>query len=158
MSKRSNSRKDRFIRERNLLGNIIKQSESFIKFNYKYFTSGDGYGQSFEEWQKEEILAELNNKLVSISGKTKIELMQDATLEIYTNGYPLDSFFKKPKALEQLDLQWARVRLTGRRRLIGFFLKKIEFDDEEERKDTDTNVFYVVFLDKDHQFAPYKKK
>ena len=159
MSKRTNARKEQFLKERTEYGNIIKQSENYIRFNYKYFTFGDGFGQTFEEWQTEGILADLNNKLVGVSGKTKIELMQDGTLELFINGYPLDSMFTRPKVLSSLDLKWARIRVTGKRRLIGFFLPTNVYEDEKgEVRETDTNVFYVVFLDKDHQFAPSKKR
>ena len=146
MSKHNNRRKKRFIKERNEYGNIIKDSDNYIKFNFKYFTSGDGYGQSFEEWQKDEILADLNEKLTEVSGKTKVELMQDGTLEIFTNGYPPDSFFERPRALKPLNLRWSRIRLTGRRRLIGFFLpdnSNYETDDKQE-KTADSNAEQII--------------
>ena len=115
-------------------------------FNFKFFRSGEKYGEKFEEWEQEAILADLNNKLKNFSGKTKEVLLMDGTLEIYKH-YPLGSRFEQPKALKSLSINWARLRITGRRRLIGFFMQ--EYMSEKFR-----NIFYIVFLDKEHKFAP----
>lgn len=122
-----------------------------IVFNFKYFIYGNDVGESFEEWEGEGILADLNNKLKNFSGKTKAELLRDGTLEIY-GAYPKDSKFIKPKTLVFAGIQWARFRITGRRRLIGFFLedKVLKSTSSENFR----NVFFIVFLDKDHMFAP----
>lgn len=86
----------------------------------------------------------MNNKLKIFSGKTVRELQKDKTLEIYTE-YPKGSLFICPPALQGTGITWSRLRLTGRRRLIGFF-----FEEAEQPITT----FYVVFLDKNHEFAP----
>ena len=147
MSKRTNARKEQFLKERTEYGNIIKQSENYIRFNYKYFTFGDGFGQTFEEWQTEGILADLNNKLKDFSGMDKAELILKSVLEIFS-AYPTDSEFDEPEDLKDYDIKWARLRLTGKRRLIGFFFNDVKF----------ANVFYIVFLDEKHRFSPSHKK
>ena len=58
----------------------------------------------------------------------------------------------KPKGLSVSELEWSRLRITGRRRLAGFFLKG-EHVDKNSR-----NIFYVVFLDKNHEFAPSSRE
>lgn len=146
---KTNNRKAEFIKSRTDLGDFYQECNNWIKFNYKFYIYGEGQGESFEEWQKEEILADLSNKLKEFCAKSKTELIKDELLEIYRNGYPSDSLFEKPKALKDLDVLWARLRITGKRRVIGFF------DESDEKV---SNVFYVVFLDKEHRFAPSRKK
>lgn len=139
------------------LNRIIRQSQALdkskehITFNFEYFTYSEKGGQSFEEWQADKILADLNNKLKDFSGSTCQELMNDNRLELF-DSYPQDSRFEKPKCFIGKPMaKWARLRLTGRQRLIGVFLN--DMDNEEKR-----NVFYVVFLDKNHDFALWHKK
>ncbi|MBP5469107.1 MAG: hypothetical protein J6Z11_07675, partial [Candidatus Riflebacteria bacterium] len=98
----------------------------------------------------EKILADLNNKLKHFSGKTCKELLLDRTLEYYPH-FPDDSNFIIPQNLVGTAIKWARFRITGIRRLIGVFLNN-------QKDEKNKNVFYIVFLDKDHRFAPYKKK
>ena len=125
--------------------NILKQSAQNIVFSFKFFCFGKKGGQSFEEWEREKILADLNNKLKNFSGKTIEELRSDGTLEIY-DSYPKGSKFACPSALAITNAVWCRLRLTGRRRLIGFL------SPDEPKK-----TFYIVFLDKNHEFAPASK-
>ena len=155
MSSKKNAVKAEYLRqleERNvfLLGNAEK-----IVFNFRYFISGKGFGQSFEEWQAEGILAEYNEKLKEYSRKTIRELKQDGILEIYEE-YPLDSGFKRPEALKNAGIKWGRLRLTGRRRVIGCMCKAESTEDKA--LGGNTRIFYVVFLDKEHEFAPSRKK
>ena len=126
----------------------IEKEKELIKFNFSYYRYGEEQGESFEQWQIDCILADLNNKLKFCSEKTKVELINDNTLEIFSN-YPTDSKFEYPKDIIGKNMSWARIRLTGKRRLIGFFRTNCDIEQ---------NVFFVVFLDKDHQFAPSKKK
>lgn len=149
MSKHSNSRKDSFLQGKKQLDSFYTEQSKWIRFNFKFYSFGEKQGESFEEWQREEILADLNNKLKDYCSKSKVELINDSILELY-NKYPSDSEFDLPKALEGIDVQWARMSITGRRRLIGFFSKN--------DMDVDSNIFYIVFLDKEHRFAPSKKK
>lgn len=137
---------------------FVKRLSNNITFNLKYFQSGDGVGQSFKDWEQDQILADLNEKLKVFSEKKKLELIQERTLEIFRN-YPKDSLFTRPKALQNVDIKWARLRLAGARRVIGFFISEevinaSESDESKALKD----IFYIVFLDKNHEFAPYAKK
>ena len=147
MSQRTNKKKAEYLQYLSDKVDILKASEKNIVFNFKFFCFGKSGGQSFEEWEREKILSDLNNKLKNFSGKTIEELRADGTLEFY-EAYPRGSNFVCPTTLTGAEITWSRLRLTGRRRLIGFFSK-------QERKQKKT--FYVVFLDKDHEFAPSSK-
>ena len=148
MRARHNPKKQAYLQDITERNSFIETLSSRIAFNFKFFQFGDKGGQSFEEWEREEILADLNNKLKDYSSKTVLELQQDRTLEIYPE-YPRGSKFEQPEILRSMNIVWCRLRITGRRRLIGFFHKA---STEGNR-----NVFYIVFLDKNHDFAPSSK-
>ena len=152
MSSKRNPTKEKYLQGLVELNQFAQSLADKITFNFKFFQFGDNGGQSFEDWQREEILADLNNKLKDFSGKTILELQQDRTLEIYTE-YPKGSKFSIPAMLASAKIKWARLRITGRRRVIGFFL----ILDKAVIAGADKNTFYVVFLDKKHEFAPSKK-
>ena len=145
MSRKPNKTKAEYIDSLRDKVDILNASAKNIVFNFKFFVASKSSGQSFEDWQRDEILADLNNKLKIFSGKTVRELQQDGTLEVY-GGYPSDSRFTCPPSLTGIDVEWCRLRITGRRRLIGFF------STAEGQK-----TFYMVFLDKNHEFAPSSK-
>ena len=146
---RNNSKKTAFIANIGKQFDLIDKTKEHISFSFEFFTYSEKGGESFEDWQKEEILADLNNKLKHFSEKTCNELFLDKTLEYYSQ-FPKDSNFTIPQNLVGTAIKWARFRITGARRLIGVFLNN---QDENSK-----NVFYIVFLDKNHRFAPYKKK
>lgn len=147
MSK-TNNRKLRYIQSISDMNDFVEKNNKLLRFNLKYYRPVDNNGDSFEGWQKDQILDDLNNKLKDFSRKTKEELLRDGTLELY-GGYPDNSQFEKPKDIDGEYVVWSRLRITGRRRLIGFFMKNNSNTED---------VFYVVFLDKEHVFAPSKKR
>ena len=150
MSRRINMKKKERLCELETNFNLFETRTSHISFNYQFLSSGSDYGQSFEEWDRERIILDLNEKLKSFSGKSKTELMSDGVLCIY-GEYPSNSGFKYPASLpkEKGKIHWARLTITGKRRVIGFFSPGAE---------RESDVFYVVFLDKDHKFYPSEKK
>ena len=147
MSPKLNKTKAGYIESLSDKAALLKDSAKNIVFNFKFFYCSKSSGQSFEEWEKDKILADLNNKLKTFSGKTVDELKADGTLEIYSS-YPKGSRFSCPAVLSGTNAVWCRLRLTGRRRLIGF----LSPDEQKQRR-----TFYVVFLDKNHEFAPSAK-
>ena len=147
MSQKLNKTKARYIESLSDKATLLKDCTKNIVFNFKFFYSSKSSGQTFEEWEKDKILADLNNKLKNFSSKTVDELKADGTLEIY-GSYPKGSRFACPAVLSGTEAVWCRLRLTGRRRLIGFFSP----DEVKQGK-----TFYVVFLDKNHDFAPSSK-
>lgn len=122
---------------------LVAEKEKLIAFNFKYYCFGDDEGQTFQNWQEDNILIDYNEKLVSISNNRIEKLKKDGILEIF-NSYPTDSKFKCPKSLEGANISWARLKITGKRRIIGFIVSV----------DEKNNIFYFVFLDKNHEFAP----
>jgi hypothetical protein len=130
------------------------------KFNFHYFTHQPPHGTHFCDWSQKE-LAELLDKLKNYcemdlyswtnrpigGGKHRKNV-----LEIY-DTFPSNSAFSEPKHIP-IEAKWARFRLEGDKRLIGFVLPH-EYHDKAHSKTTyrfDKNTFYVVFLDKEHNF------
>ena len=89
------------------------------------------------------MLAPLMTKLVELSNKNRVIASQEGCLSTY-DTFPKDSDFKKPKYIEG-DVQWATIKDVGGQlhRVAGYIVD---------------NVFYVVFLDKEHKFYKMKNK
>ncbi len=159
MAKHKNSLKEKFISE---FPNLTIESESkklakCMSFSFKYFDTSqvrDGVGQDFKDWTKEN-LVKFCNKLKEYCKKSIGEWMTTPigsgvkrrhVLESY-KGFPSKSDFKHPKHVP-LDVVWARFRLEGDMRLIGFLILEVQ----AKKYNLNPNVFYIVFLDEHHQF------
>lgn len=155
MSKRSNSRKDRFIESivPFSLEDVWPDISSRCKFNFSYFDANQKHATDFTTWD-EDNLQRFFSKLRSYSQYPLSHWQQQAigshknhVLEIY-GAFPRKSGFNHPPHVPS-DVDWARFRLDGKKRLIGFTIPKsyctadTSFDD---------NTFYIVFLDLEHNF------
>lgn len=120
----------------------VKGEIPLLVFSFKDFDSNQcPPGQTFKEWEKGELLAPLMTKLVELSSKNRVIASQEGCLSTY-DTFPEDSDFKKPKYIEG-DVQWATIKdVGGQLHRVGGYIVD--------------NVFYVVFLDKEHKF--YKMK
>jgi len=99
--------------------------------------------QSFESWQKDKILSKLLEKLRHLSRLTIQEAKQQGFITEY-DMFPDNTDFKCPKKFED-GVRWSVIKkITGQKaRIVGYIVD---------------NIFYIVFLDKDHQFWKTKKK
>jgi len=126
------------------------------KFCFAYFDDSQELAQSFADWQREELLTKLNEKLIEFSKEPLSHwLRQKCTdkstiFRIYDDFSFSDSSFRQPKHVPE-NIRWAAFRLQNLPRVVGFVLP----DDDESWSNypgLDKNTFYVVFLDKDHKF------
>ena len=115
------------------------EPKKFIVFSLKDFDINQG--QSFKEWEKNQILSNLMVRLREISSYTITEAQQNKILTIY-GDFPIKSDFKHPKHIP-LGVNWAVISIKGKERIAGYI---------------DENIFYIVFLDKDHRFWITEKK
>ncbi|MGD1821601.1 MAG: hypothetical protein ACPKM0_02425 [Pleomorphochaeta sp.] len=83
------------------------------------------------------------NKLKEFSQLSVEELKQNKRLIIY-GQFPTSKCtdFKHPSDLPKNGIKWSRFRITGEKRLIGFFVSK---EAEIEDCKNIANAFYVVF-------------
>lgn len=115
--------------------------EPFIVFSFRDFDRNQGQG--FTEWQEDELLAALCEKLLGISHLTIGQITNQQIIKPYTKvDFPPDSGFKHPKHVPD-GVKWATMHIQGKECIIGHF---------------EDNIFHIVFLDKNHEFWISKKK
>ncbi len=160
MSKGNNSKKDTFIRtfpQKSLHDTDIDIGDRG-KFNFSYFNNSQRYAQDLATWD-ETNLRELFVKLKEFSREsllhwthTKNGGRRTHVLEVY-GAFPKSSDFTHPSDIPS-DADWARFRLAGKKRLIGFLIPR---DICDSTNNFDNNTFYVVFMDPAHRFYTSKK-
>ena len=98
-------------------------------------------GQTLDQWNEEDLLIKLNVRIKQIGSMSREEVLHQKIIKEYPGkvGFPLDSNFNKPTYLN--PDRWAVMHLTNNsKEVVAGFLKN--------------DVFYVVFLDKEHDFWP----
>ena len=158
--KKNNPRKNRFLENLPQTENLsnIMDIVGKIAFSFKYFDATQKAGQDFKDWTNEQ-KDKLLEKLKEYSKKTKHEWLNSRTgsgglkvLAIY-GEFPRNSDFTKPIHVPE-NVKWARFRMESAVRLVGFFVE----DVLAKEKNLSTDIFYIVFLDKDHRFYKTEDK
>ena len=159
MAKKGNNKKASFLASipkisLNASDNDLAQR---CKFNFSYFVNDDESGQDFQEWTHEELI-KLLDKLKEYS---KFPLNHWKTQYVgkypvfvnYGSAFPTNTDFKEPKHIP-MEVEWCRIHLENKPRLIGFIVPDSYHDVVQESSSFrfDKNTFYVVFLDKEHKF------
>jgi hypothetical protein len=117
------------------------KKDPLIVLSFKNFDINQG--QSFEEWQAEELLSVAVNKLRALCEYTIPQATNAGMLKIYTKvPFPPESEFEHPKHIPP-DIDWCSMHIGNKPCVIGYF---------------EDNIFHIVFLDKDHEFWISKKK
>lgn len=100
--------------------------------------------QDFKDWQEESILIEFLDRLPYLCELTMQEAKDREMIAEY-GKFPEAEGYKIPKNLKDKELRWAVLKkLTGQKvRVAGHIID---------------NIFYIVFLDKNHKFWPVEKK
>ncbi|MBI1837232.1 MAG: hypothetical protein HYR91_08215 [Flavobacteriia bacterium] len=97
-------------------------------------------GQTIEDWDQSGLLSSLYNRLKFVGQFTPVEVRQQKHIKEYTKvDFPPNSKFKKPAHI--IDVTWAVMHITPNSKevVVGYI--------EED-------VFYLIFLDKNHEFWP----
>ncbi len=117
------------------------KKDPLIVLSFKNFDIKQG--QSFADWQADELLALAIDKLRALCEYTIAHATNSGLLKIYTKvPFPPDSAFVHPKHIPQ-DIDWSSMHIGNKPCVIGYF---------------EDNIFHIVFLDKDHEFWITKKK
>ena len=158
--KKSNPKKEKFLSnlpQQDLVSDIA-DVKGKLSFSFKYFDGNQEAGQDFKDWndkQKQELL----EKLRDYSRESKTYWLNQRTgagglkvLEIY-GEFPRNTDFEYPRHVPD-GVRWSRFRMESAMRLVGFFVD----EDSAKTKELSTDVFYVVFLDKDHRFYTTETK
>lgn len=134
--------------------------EQRSKFNFSYFIDDQDSAQSLQEWEQLGGACALSTLLDKIKEYTRQPLSFWRNERVGSGGlkvfdiygdFPQQSKFQHPKHVPH-DVHWARFRLASKVRLIGFVLPAHLDQQEQNGHRFCKNTFYVVFLDKEHQF------
>lgn len=139
----SQERREATREERHNSGNKKETKATFLSVSFKYFRDIDGDGQSLNTWRKNNLIDRLLISLHFVTTNSFTHLSTTKVLENYTE-FPESSKtkFTCPPDLSK-NLDWGVIRSVGGAERIAGFIKN--------------NIFYVVFLDKNHHFYLPKK-
>ncbi|EIV8490589.1 TPA: hypothetical protein RQL17_002792 [Vibrio vulnificus] len=160
--KTTNSRKNSFLASRSTSGIETSDIGKRCSFNFSYFSPSFG-GQDLSDWSESSGSSSLNSLVSKLVNFTKEPLsywcnerVGAGSLKVlsYYGEFPKGCSFTIPPSVPH-DVKWGRFRLGNKVRLAGFSIPS-DFKDKTDKdgKKLDLNVFYVVYLDKDHQFYP----
>jgi hypothetical protein len=139
-----NSLDERYLKRKQNIREEKKTKEDLPKivFSFKDFDKTQiPPGQLHEEWQKDKLLAYMLEKFNEICKCNIVEALQQNMIKLY-DGFPEKSEFRYPKTVIRDErIKWAVImNIKGQKpRVAGHIID---------------NVFYVVFLDKEHKFFP----
>jgi hypothetical protein len=153
---RKNSRKERFLKRLPettiMIEHVTDKFQDHLSFSFQFFDNSQEAGQDFRDWDHAQLyklldkLKEYCKNPLSHWLRMRIGRSNNHVLEIYKNFHH-KSDFSHPTHIP-CDVEWARFRLEGDMRLIGFLVNK----EICERDLIAPNIFYVVFLDENHKF------
>lgn len=117
---------------------VVADEMPLIVFSFKDFDAQCPPGQDFKQWEQDGLLSDLFIKLVDLSSKNRIEAEQQKVIELYGDWPQKHTKFKQPNHV-QGNVNWGTIQNIGgqKHRVAGYMIE---------------NVFYIVFLDKEHQF------
>ena len=128
------------------------------KFNFSYFDASQEAGQDFRDWDHPQ-LCKLLDKLKEYS-RESLDYWRTQrcgrggrkVLEVY-GIFPRKSSFSQPKHVPH-QAEWGRFRLENMVRLVGFVVPaELHRTPHCQTNELfDKNTFYIVFLDRDHNF------
>jgi hypothetical protein len=116
---------------------IAKLGQNFV-VSFQYLDRNQG--QTFEDWSNEGLLVNMLNTLRDYCNEPLYKQLGDKFTPY--GDFPPKSKFIYPKHVP-FGVNWASMHINGKSCLGGHIYE---------------NIFYVVFLDKNHEFWPCKKK
>jgi len=163
MAKKANSKKVSFLASipKISLNETDNNLAQRCKFNFAYFVNDDEAGQDFKDWTQEELI-KLLEKLKEYSkfplSHWKNQKVGKYSVFVNYGAFPINTGFTEPKHIP-LEVEWCRIHLENKPRLIGFVVPDSYHDKLQESSTFkfDKNTFYVVFLDKEHKFYKTSK-
>jgi len=124
------------------LKNYNEPSPDLTYVSYQLLIDQDtDYCQSLRVWEKEGLLAQMNNALIQLCKESAVNSKRIKKYGAYPDKSKTN-FPECPKHLSK-SANWSALRLSGKVRVIGII---------------DRNIFYIVYLDRDHLFYLSPKK
>lgn len=116
----------------------IQAAPKYFCLNFKNFDASQG--QTFGDWEKAGLLS-LALERWREHCKQSLQQCKGSKFKVY-GSFPPNTAFKHPKHVPP-DAQWASMHIQGKECVAGHVIG---------------DVFYVVFLDSEHQFWITEKK
>lgn len=134
MAKNNSKNYDRKRGHRNAIG----KTQTSICFSWAKLDNTQG--QNIDEWEKEELLSKLSKRLQQIGQFESTHALAQQLIKQYTKiGFPENSKFKEPNHVK--PSYWAVIHITqNSKEVVAGYIEE--------------NIFYIVFLDKEHHFWP----
>ena len=118
----------------------VDENENFC-FSLEHYDQNQG--QSFAEWEREGLLSKTMDVLKGYCKNKLISQVDGKKFTVYDSFPPKDKTkFFFPKYISE-DARWGRIHINGKSVIVGHIIR---------------NKFYIVFLDKNHEFWISEKK
>jgi hypothetical protein len=133
----SNNKSRNYDRKR---GHRVAVGQIQVSICFSWAKLDNTQGQTIDEWEKEELLSKLSKRLQQIGQYESTHALAQQLIKQYTKiGFPENSKFKEPNHVK--PNYWAVIHLTqNSKEVVAGYLEE--------------NIFYIVFLDKEHHFWP----
>lgn len=137
-------------KEKSNFGKILEDKKSVndngafdnFKISFQYLDTSQKYGSSFLDWQKCGLLSTMMETLKGYCCRPLIEQIDGSKFTRYGDFPPSErTKFSYPIGIPE-DANWARIHINNLSIVVGHIV---------------SNTFYVVFLDKKHNFYLTKK-
>lgn len=117
-----------------------RYKNGLISFSFRYFQDSDKFpAQSLKSWESDNALLDMLNALIHMSKENITQLQVTKRITLY-GEFPESSVneFSLPTNLDKNE-NWGTLRNIGgqKARIVGFLRE---------------NIFYIVYLDKEHKF------
>ncbi|EOC1429089.1 hypothetical protein ACI1AD_004397 [Cronobacter dublinensis] len=119
-------------------------TDRFVSVSFRYLCNVDDVGQSIKTWHDDGSLPDLIDKLTYLTSNGITKVITDGVFTNYSR-FPEAAVneFKCPDGISE-DEDWGVIKnIGGQKRRVAGFLRE--------------NIFYVVFLDRDHLFWKSKR-
>lgn len=154
MSNSKNSKAKKFIESKRIEQEGLSEElcVNSTYFNFKYLTKQKRYGKLFEDLTHVQLLSVVS-KIIEFSKKPLHLWSLDGNRFVNYVNWPRGSNYRYPDIVPP-NVQWCRFRIEGDFRLIGFLAPKHLYPSNCDAfsRCYIGNVFYVVFLDDEHDF------
>lgn len=160
MSKKTNKRKESFLQNIPIVS--LDSSENIFaskcKFNFSFFDSNQSDAKNYNEITNNQLCKILNKinfyckEPLSHWENERIGGASNKVFSIY-GAFPKKTNYKVPLHVPH-QAEWARFRLEGALRLIGFVVPENYHDKLCIHSGVrfDRNTFYLVYIDPNHKF------
>lgn len=120
----------------------VKKSDRLLTFSFSKHIKGEG--QTIEEWGELGLLTLLTIRLKYLCQYSALIVRQNKWIKEYHKvEFPPNSKFTEPKHIEKVTWAVLHITPTSKEVAIGYI---------------ENEVFYIVFLDKEHHFWPTELK